>query len=78
MEQISVSKFKATCLGLLEKIKTSGESCLITKKGKPLALVLPPPPPQKRIKFGCMKGTAKILGDIVTPLPEEDWEVLKN
>lgn len=28
--------------------------------------------------YGCLRGTAEIVGDIVSPLPEEDWEVLRS
>ena len=79
MESIAVSKFKATCLAELERVRTTGEPLLITKRGAPLAQVLPPPPPtvQKKSAFGCMAGTARELGDILEPLPEEDWEALR-
>jgi hypothetical protein len=33
--------------------------------------------PKKKSLFGCMRGTAEVLGDIVSPHPEEDWEVLR-
>lgn len=77
METIAISKFKATCLSLLDRVQKTGEPLLITKRGKPIAQVLPPPPPEqpKESGFGCMAGTAEILGDIVEPLGEEDWEV---
>jgi prevent-host-death family protein len=77
METIAISKFKATCLALLDRVNKTGEPLLITKRGKPVAQVTPPPPPEppKKSAFGCMAGTAKILGDIVEPLGEEDWEV---
>ena len=79
METIAISKFKATCLKLLERVKNTGEPLLITKKGSPIALVTPPPRlPKKRSAFGSMKGSIRIKGDIVSPLPEEDWEVLKK
>lgn len=52
---------------------------LVTKKGVPVALVSPPPQPtQKRSSFGCMKDTVTFIGDIVSPLGEEDWEVFKE
>ncbi len=34
--------------------------------------------PKKKSLFGSMRGTAEVLGDIVSPLPEEDWEVLRS
>ena len=79
MEAIAISKFKATCLGLLERVSKTGEPLLVTKRGKPIAQVLPPPPPEpaKESAFGCMRGTSEQLGDIVGPLSAEDWEVLR-
>ena len=78
MDSMAVSKFKATCLAVLEKVRQTGEPVLVTKRGEPLARVMPPPVPEpkKKSAFGCMAGTAEIVGDILEPLPEEDWEVL--
>ena len=79
METIAISKFKATCLSLLERVKKTGTPLMVTKRGEPIAVVTSPPPPPKRKKsFGCMKGTIVIEGDIVSPLPEEDWKVLRS
>lgn len=78
METIAISKFKATCLSLLQKVKNTGQPLVVTKKGKPIALVSPPPASQKGIKFGCMKDSIKILGDIISPLGTNDWEVFKE
>jgi antitoxin (DNA-binding transcriptional repressor) of toxin-antitoxin stability system len=52
---------------------------LITKRGIPIAQVLPPPPPapNEQSTFGCMAGTAEEIEDILEPLPEDDWDVLK-
>lgn len=79
MEAIAISKFKATCLSLLDRVKKTGQPLLITKRGEPIAQVVPPPPPElpKKTTFGCMAGTARELGDIVEPLGGEDWEVLQ-
>jgi prevent-host-death family protein len=79
METIAISKFKATCLSLLEQVRTTGEPLLVTKRGKPVAQVLPPPPPEpaKKSAFGAMRGTIEILGDIVEPVGTEDWEALR-
>ena len=79
METISVSKFKATCLALLERVRVSGEPILITKRGEPIAQVLPPPPPEQtgRSAFGCARGRMEVVGDIVSPLPEALWDALK-
>ena len=78
METINVSKFKATCLSLLERVKNTREPILITKKGVPLAKVVPPPDQEKpKAWFGGMKGTCELKGDIVSPT-DEGWEVLDS
>lgn len=78
MEKISVSKFKATCLEIFERVSKTGESYIITKRGVSIAKVIPAPlePTDRKSKFGCMAGTAEEIGDITEPLPEEEWEVL--
>ena len=79
MEQIAISKFKATCLALLERVKASGEPLMVTKRGEPVAMITPPPPPPKaKSAFGCMKETIVIKGDIISPIGEDDWEALKS
>jgi len=77
METIAISKFKATTLAVLEQVQKTGQPVVVTKRGRPVAQVSPPPPPDspKKSGYGCMAGTTEILGDIVEPLGAEDWEV---
>ena len=79
-EVIAISEFKATCLEVLEQVRRTGDSVLITRRGDPIALVSPPPPPDKPSSWlGMFQGQGKIEGDIVAPvLLEEEWEVLKK
>ncbi len=75
MDTIAVSKFKATCLARLERVRQTGRPLLITKRGVVIAQVLPPPPQgPRRDGFGAMAGRAVESGDIVAPLGEDDWE----
>ena len=76
---MAISKFKATCLALLEEVRKTGKPLLITKKGVPVAQVVPPPVPSPTSWLGCMAGTARIKGDIVSPaLDSQEWEVLRS
>lgn len=77
-EVVSISKFKATCLALLKKVKRTGQPILVTRKGEPVAQVVPPPPPKKPESWlGSLQSTGQILGDIVSPaIDEKEWEVL--
>lgn len=78
MEKIPISKFKATCLHLLDTVKKTGQPLLVTRKNEPIALVTPPPPKPKSW-LGCLKDTIKITGDIVSPASDEkDWEILQD
>lgn len=78
-ERIAISTFKATCLAVLERVRRTGQPVLVTRRGVPVAQVVPPP--QREVDsesaFGCMAGTAAELEDLVEPLPPEDWEVLR-
>ncbi len=79
METISAANFKATCLALLDEVQRTGKSIRVTKRGKPVAELVPVTSLGKRRIMGCMEGTAKIVGDIVAPaLPESDWEVFRS
>lgn len=79
MEGIAISKFKATCLGVLERVRRTGKPVLVTKFGDPVAQVVPPPPaPRPKRWLGDLAGTGRILGDIIAPASDEqDWEALR-
>jgi prevent-host-death family protein len=79
MEQIAISKFKATCLAVLERVRKTGRPVLVTRFGEPVAEIVPPPPAERPVNWiGSFAGTGKILGDIVSPASEEeDWEALR-
>jgi prevent-host-death family protein len=72
---IKASEFKAKCLALLDEVERTGETLVITKKGKPVAEITPHKP-AKRSPLGIWKGRVKIKGDIISPLDVE-WEALK-
>lgn len=80
MDTMPAGEFKAKCLAILDRVKETGQPLLITKRGKPVAQLGPPPPPEppEGGTFGCMAGTFEIVGDIVEPLGEEDWEVFRE
>lgn len=58
MEEIAISKFKATCLAVLERVRKTRRPILITRFGEPVAEVVPPSaPPLPRPWLGAMRGT---------------------
>jgi prevent-host-death family protein len=80
MEKIAISKFKATCLAVLDRVQKTREPVLITRFGEPVAEVGPPPAtPRPSSWIGAMQGTGQIRRDIVSPASEEDdWDVLRS
>lgn len=77
MDQIPVSKFKATCLAVLRRVQRDGRPVQITRFGKPIAEVVPPSPERPDAWIGTMRHTGRIVGDIVAPAADDsDWEVL--
>lgn len=79
MESMAISKFKATCLATLERVRRTGRPLRITRFGKPVADILPPAPDRPPRKWlGSLRGTLEIRGDIVGPSSElTAWEALE-
>ncbi len=77
METIAISKFKATCLAVLEQVRKTGKPIRITRRGGPIADVVPPDPPERSDDWlGAMADSTRIRGDIVAPTGDlVDWEV---
>ncbi|MDO9529441.1 MAG: type II toxin-antitoxin system prevent-host-death family antitoxin [Syntrophales bacterium] len=77
-ETIAISKFKATCLAVLNKVKQTGQPVLVTRRGEPIALIEPPPKPQMRESWlGMFRSRGTITGDIVSPaVSSREWEAL--
>ena len=75
MEEIQISKFKATCLAVLDQVGRTGKPVLITRFGKPVAEIVPPPKPPDGAWLGVMRNQGTILGDLIDPVASaEEWE----
>ena len=73
METVSISRFKATCVALLEQVKRSGRPIR-----EAIAEIMPPASlVQSRSWLGSFASTGRIVGDIVSPPADESaWESL--
>jgi prevent-host-death family protein len=80
MQEIAISEFKAKCLAVLERVRSTKKPIRVTRFGKPVAEVVPPTLVEDRSSWiGSMKNSMKIKGDIVSPATNEDeWEVLRD
>ncbi len=70
--KISAGQFKAQCLKLMDEVKARHGEVVITKRGKPVARLVPYDDTPVPI-HGFMKNTVKILGDVVSPVGEK-WD----
>jgi prevent-host-death family protein len=57
MRTIPATRFKAECLQLLDEVADSGETIIVTKRGKPIARLLPLAPPES------LEGSVTFLVD---------------
>ena len=73
--KINVTEFKAKCLKLVDEVAQTREPIVITKRGKPVAKVVPIEPETPESHFGYMAGTLKITGDIISPI-EQEWSAI--
>lgn len=75
--EIGATDFKARCLDLLKQVQQRKHgSILITRRGKPLARVVPVGLVKKPF-YGCMKGRIQVHGDLTEPTGG-DWEALEG
>jgi prevent-host-death family protein len=77
MREIAAGEFKAKCLAVMDRVNKTGEPVVITKRGKPVAKLVPVEN-EKEEFLGRLQGIVKILGDIESPIePPEAWEMLR-
>jgi len=79
MRTMAAGEFKAKCLAVMDEVNATGETVVITKRGKPLARVVPLEEGMAQQKpesiFGFMRGMGTITGDIVSSeFTDEEWE----
>jgi prevent-host-death family protein len=71
-------EFRAHCSKVMETVRRRRETVVITKRGVPVAKLVPVDLPQPHKIFGCLVGRGEEVGDIVSPaLPPEAWDALK-
>ena len=78
MKQMPVGKFKARCLSVMDDVNATGEPVIITKRGTPVAKVVPVTL-KKQDLFGFMAGEFRIVEDIERPVASlEKREVMRK
>ncbi|HBH01442.1 MAG: hypothetical protein A2W08_03090 [Candidatus Rokubacteria bacterium RBG_16_73_20] len=74
MKKMPAGEFKARCLRVMEEVKRYRTPVVITKKGVPVAKLVPADEEITDV-FGCMAGTAEVTGDVEAPVvPPRAWK----
>ena len=71
MRDVAAGEFKARCLKLMDGVRASRRPVVITKRGKPVAKLVPVEEEVPSL-YGRLKGTVTIHGDIINPIAQ-DW-----
>lgn len=71
MKKIAAGEFKARCLTLMEDVRSTREPLIITKRGKPVAKLVPVDD-DKDDFIGRLEGVFRVVGDIESPI--DGWE----
>jgi prevent-host-death family protein len=77
MKTVPAGEFKARCLRIMEEVRTKRVMVLITKKGRPVAKLVPVDDDADDV-FGRLQGVLEIVEDVESPVvASEDWEALR-
>jgi prevent-host-death family protein len=80
VDEIAISKFKATCLAILERVRRTKQPIRVPRFGKPVAEIIPAAEadrPNRRL--GTLGGLIEIHGDIVGPIGDQsDWDAAQE
>jgi prevent-host-death family protein len=74
MKKMPAGEFKSRCLAVMDNVQKTKESVLITKRGRPVAKLVPVEESPREF-LGRLEGLVKIVGDIESPVePSDSWE----
>jgi prevent-host-death family protein len=77
MKIMTATEFRARCLRVMDEVREKRLVVLITKRGRPVAKLVPPDEPARDV-FGCLVGKLEIVGDVERPVIESDeWHATR-
>lgn len=78
MGRVGATEFKAKCLELMDRVAERGESYVITKRGKPVARLVPAEEKAQGSILGALRGLASQTGDLVSPVFPSAWDTSRE
>jgi prevent-host-death family protein len=65
---MNAAEFKSHCLAVMDRVQKTREAVLITKRGKPVARLVPVSEKTGSARlFGCLRNTAVFSDDLTAP-----------
>ena len=77
MKTMGITKFKAYALKVIDGVYKNRDAVVITKRGKPVAELVPCGTNKSKPKPGTLAGSLLFEKDIVTPLDKDQWEAAR-
>jgi prevent-host-death family protein len=77
MDTMAVSAFKAKALEIIENVAKNQQRLIITKRGKPIAEIVPYRDHASKPVAGRLAGSLLFEKDIVSPLGEKMWDACR-
>lgn len=79
MKTMPAGEFKAKCLRVMEEVRKYRTPVVITKKGKPVAKLVPPDEPKREV-FGGARELFTYVGDVESPVlpPIDEWDMYRR
>jgi prevent-host-death family protein len=74
-QTLPAGEFKAKCLQLMDQVAESGNGIVITKRGRPVARLVPIESPPAKLA-GFFGGKIEIDGDIISPVGDT-WDAFR-
>jgi prevent-host-death family protein len=77
MKKMAAGSFKIHCLAVMDEVQAKRETVVITKRGKPVAKLIPADNDSDDI-YNFLAGKGTITGDVVSPaIGRDEWGELK-
>ena len=71
-KMVAATEFKTHCLALLEEVRQTRQSLLVTRHGKPV-VEISPYMPRSADQGNPLKGSVLFEGDVISPVAEK-WD----
>ena len=78
MDAMPISKFKAQCLSVMDRVRRTGRPVRVTRYGRPVADVVPAAPVKREARaLGFLRDATTITGDLIAPVANvRDWNAV--